>query len=47
MEFKNYAERIKSIKEFDKFLKSKNNSKDVVRISLKKGEMLTHKIKKK
>ena len=46
MEFKNYAERIKSIKEFDKFLKSKNNSKDVVRISLKKGEMLTHKIKK-
>ena len=46
MEFKNYAERIEPIKEFDKFQKSKNNSKDVVRISLKKGEMLTHKIKR-
>ena len=46
MEFKNYADRIKPIKEFYKFQKSKNDSKDVVRISVKKGEMLTHKIKK-
>ena len=46
MEFKNYAESIKPLKEFEKFQKSKNDSKDVVRISVKKGEMLTHKIRK-
>ena len=46
MEFKNYAERIKPLNQFDKFQKSKIDSKNEVRISVKKGEMLTHKIRK-
>ena len=46
MEFKKYAERIKPLNQFDKFQKSKIDSKNEVRISVKKGEMLTHKIRK-
>ena len=46
MEYENYAERIKPLKNFNTFKKPKADSKDVVRISVKKGQMLTHKIKK-
>ena len=46
MEYKNYAERIKPLL-FQYLQKTKADIKDVVRISVKKGEMTTHKIKKK
>ena len=47
MEYKNYAERIKSLLNFKTYKKPKADVKDVVRISVKKGEMTTHKIKRK
>ena len=47
MEYKNYAERIKALLNFETYKKPKADVKDVVRISVKKGEMTTHKIKKK
>ena len=47
MEYKNYAERIKALLNFETYKKPKADVKDVVRISVKKGEMTTDKIKKK
>ena len=46
MEYKNYAERIKPLLNFNTYKKPKADIKDVVRISVKKGEMSTHTIKK-
>ena len=46
MEYENYPERIKPLKNFNTFKNPKADSKDVVRISVKKGQTLTHKIKK-
>ena len=46
MEYKNYAERIKPLFDFKTYKKPKPDMKDVVRISVKKGEMTTHKIRK-
>ena len=46
MEYENYAERIKSILDFKNYKKLKADINDVVRISVKKGEMTTHKIRK-
>ena len=42
MEYENYAERIKPLKNFNTLKKIKSDSKDVVRISVKKGQTLTH-----
>ena len=42
MEYENYAERIKPIRDFETYEKSKADLKEVVR----KGEMTTHKITK-
>ena len=38
MDFKNYAERIKPLYNFESFKKPKKDSKSVIRISVKKGE---------
>ena len=46
MDFKNYAERIKPLYNFESFKKPKKDSKSVIRISVKRGEMTTHKIVK-
>ena len=46
MDYENYAERIKPLYDFDSFKKPKKDSMPVVRISVKKGEMTTHKIVK-
>ena len=46
MDYENYAERIKSLFDFDTYKKSKLDTKEVVRISVKKGEMTTQKITK-
>ena len=46
MEYENYAERIKPIVDFETYEKLKADLKEVARISVKKGEMTTHKIKK-
>ena len=46
MEYENYAETIKSLIDFNSFVKPRPDIKDVVRISVKKGEMTTHKIRK-
>ena len=46
MNFENFAERIKQLYDFDTFVKPKQDTKPVVRISVKKGEMTTHKIVK-
>ena len=46
MEYENYAERIKPLHDFDSFKKPKDDKKPVVRISVKKGEMTTHRIVK-
>ena len=46
MDYKNYAERIKPLINFETYQKPKADIKDVVRISVKKGEMITPKIKK-
>ena len=44
MDFENFAERIKSLYDFDTYFKPKIDAKPVVRISVKKGEMTTHKV---
>ena len=44
MEYANYAEKIKPLYDFDSFKKPKKDKKPVIRISVKKGEMTTHKI---
>ena len=44
MDYENYAERIKPLVDFKTYKKPKADIKDVVRISVKKGEMTTHKI---
>ena len=46
MEYENYAERIKPIVDFETYEKPKADLKEVVRISVKKVEMTTHKITK-
>ena len=46
MEYENYAERIKPLIDFNSFVKPRPDIKDVVRISAKKGETTTHKIRK-
>ena len=46
MDFENFAERIKPLYDFDTYVKPKKDSKPVVRISARKGEMTTHKIEK-
>ena len=44
MEHENFAERIKPLFRFDTYVKPKKDTEPVVRISVKKGEMATHKI---
>ena len=44
MDFENYAERIKPLFDFKSYKKPKKDTKPVVRISVKKGEMTTHDI---
>ena len=46
MEYKNYAERIKPLVHFKTYKKPKVDKKKFVRISVKKGEMTTHMIRK-
>ena len=46
MEYENYAERIKPLFDFKNYKKPKADMKEVVRISVKKGETKTHKITK-
>ena len=45
MEYNNYAERIKPLFDFDTYKMPKPNFKNVVRISVKKGEMTKHTLK--
>ena len=45
MDYQNYAERIKPLIDFETYKKPKTDIKDIMRISVKKGEMTTHKIK--
>ena len=47
MDFENYAERIKPLYDFQSYKKPKVDNKNIVRISVKKGEMTTHTIKNK
>ena len=44
--YENYAERIKPLYDFDTYKKLKADSKNLVRISVKKSEMTTYTIKK-
>ena len=44
MEYGNYAERIQPFFDFETYKKPKFDAKEVVRISVKKGEITTHKI---
>ena len=46
MDYKNYSERIEPLVNFETYKKPKAGIKDIVRISVKKGEMTTHQIKK-
>ena len=46
MEYENYDERVKPLFDFETYEKSKADTKQVVGISIKKGEMTTHKITK-
>ena len=46
MDYENYAERIKPLIDLKTYKKPKVDIKDVLRISVKKGEMTTYKIKK-
>ena len=46
MDFEKFAEMIKPLYDFDTFVKPKKDTKPVVKISVKKGEMTTHKIVK-
>ena len=45
MNYKNYPERIKPLYDFDTYKKPKADSKNLVRITVKKGEMTTYTIK--
>ena len=47
MNYKNYPERIKPLYDFDTYKKPKADSKNLVRIPVKKDEMATYTIKKK
>ena len=47
MEYENYADQIKPIIDFKSYQKPKTDIKSVTRISVKKGEMITHLTKKK
>ena len=44
MDYLNFAERIKPLYDFNKYRKPKRDTKPVVQISVKKGEMTTHQI---
>ena len=44
MDYENFAERIKPLFHFDTYVKPKADTKSVVRISVKKGEMTTYRI---
>ena len=44
MDYENFAERIKPLFDFETYVKPKKHTKPVVRISVKKGEITTHKI---
>ena len=46
MEYENFTERTKPLYDFDSYQSPKADTKEVVRISVKKGEMTTHKIVK-
>ena len=46
MEYENYAEQIKPIIDFKSYQKPKADRKSVARISVKKGEMTTHLVRK-
>ena len=46
MDYENYTERIKPLYNFDSFKKPKTDSKPMVNISVKTGEMTTRKIVK-
>ena len=46
MDYENYSERIKPLFDFETYQKPKLDTKQVVRIFVKKGEMTTHKITK-
>ena len=46
MDYGNYAERIKSLKNFETYEKPKSDYKDVTRFAVKKGEMYTTKVVK-
>ena len=46
MEYENYAERIKPLIDFKTYKKPKPDIKDVVRISVKKGEITMYSFKK-
>ena len=46
MDYENYAERIKPLYDFASFKKPKADMKSLIRISVKKGEMTTHKVTK-
>ena len=46
MDIENFAERIKLLYDFDTYVKPKKDTKSIVRISVKKSEMTTHKIVK-
>ena len=46
MEYENYAERIKLIIDFKSYQKPKADKKSIARISVKKGEMTTHLVRK-
>ena len=47
MDFENYAERIKPLHDFESYKKPKVDNENIVRISVKKGEMTTDTTKKK
>ena len=46
MEYENFAERIKPLFDFESYQAPKADMKDVVCISVRKGEMTTHKVVK-
>ena len=46
MNYENYSERVKSLYNFESFVKPKKEMKKVVRFSVKNGEMTAHQIEK-
>ena len=46
MDFENYAERIKALRNFETFEQPKNEYKQVMRFVVKKGDMVTTKVAK-